>query len=47
MTIYLSGPMTGYPQFNCHNFESVATFLKELGYKVINPHCDLPDPTTT
>lgn len=45
MTIYLSGPMTGYPEYNEKLFASVSYILKERGFKVVNPH-DLPPPST-
>lgn len=36
-TIYLSGPMTGYPDFNYPAFNEEAARLRKLGYDVINP----------
>ena len=35
--IFLSGPMTGYPDYNFPFFNMVATTLKECGYDVVNP----------
>lgn len=35
--IYLSGPMTGYPEFNFPAFRTEATRLRRDGYRVINP----------
>lgn len=43
MTIYLSGPMTGYPKYNVQLFGAVAYILMERGYDVVNPHT-LPEP---
>ena len=37
MKLYLSGPMTGYPQFNYPLFNAMAKKLRELGHKVYNP----------
>lgn len=35
--VYISGPMTGLPNFNFDNFNRVAKYLRALGYEVINP----------
>lgn len=35
--LYLSGPMTGYPDFNYPSFDLAAATLRELGYEVFNP----------
>ena len=35
--IYLSGPMTGYPEFNFPAFRAEATRLRREGYRVVNP----------
>lgn len=35
--IYISGPMTGLPNYNYDEFNRVASILKRMGYKVINP----------
>lgn len=35
--IYISGPMTGYPEFNYPYFNAEAFRLRELGYDVVNP----------
>lgn len=35
--VYLSGPMTGYPEFNFPEFHRVAKVLRDMGYAVISP----------
>lgn len=35
---YLSGPMTGYPEFNFPAFTAAAASLRELGLCVVSPH---------
>ena len=42
-TVYLSGPMTGRPDYNRAAFEVAANVLRALGNEVINPH-ELPEP---
>lgn len=37
MLIYLSGPMTGYEDFNYPRFRTATERLRQLGYDVINP----------
>ena len=37
LIIYLSGPMSGYPDYNYPEFNRVAKLLRGKGYKVINP----------
>lgn len=37
MRIYVSGPMTGYPQNNVPAFNAAAKKLRALGYEVVNP----------
>jgi hypothetical protein len=37
MIIYISGPMTGLPEFNFPAFNAAAAQLRSLGYEVINP----------
>ncbi|MEM5817103.1 MAG: DUF4406 domain-containing protein [Desulfitobacterium hafniense] len=35
--VYISGPMTGYPDYNFPAFMAAEAKLQELGYEVINP----------
>lgn len=35
--VYISGPMTGRPDYNHPNFNRVANRLRAAGYRVINP----------
>lgn len=44
--IYISGPMTGLPDFNFPAFNVEAERLRALGYDVINPVDINPDTTT-
>ena len=37
MKIYVSGPMTGYADYNCPAFNRVAANLRAQGFEVINP----------
>lgn len=37
LTLYLAGPMSGYPQFNYPEFHRIAKELREAGYKIISP----------
>lgn len=37
MKIYISGPMTGYPEFNYPAFNEMEKRLKALGFDVFNP----------
>lgn len=37
MVIFLSGPMTGYPNYNYEAFYEAEHHLKEKGYIVLNP----------
>lgn len=37
MKVYVSGPMTGYPEFNFPAFNAVAALLRESGYETANP----------
>lgn len=36
-TIYISGPMTGLPNFNYPAFNRAARFFRAMGHKVYNP----------
>lgn len=38
MRLYISGPMTGYPDFNYPAFEAAAARLREAGFEVVSPH---------
>lgn len=38
MIIYLSGPMSGYPDHNFPAFVAAAARLREIGHHVISPH---------
>jgi hypothetical protein len=44
--VYISGPMTGYPDFNKPAFNREAERLRVLGYDVVNPAELNPDETT-
>lgn len=44
--VYLSGPMTGIPDFNFPAFNAEASRLRALGYDVVNPVDINPDTTT-
>lgn len=37
MKIFISGPMTGYPNFNREAFHTLAAGLRSLGYTVLSP----------
>ena len=37
MKIYLSGPMTGMPDYNMPEFDRVAGLLHKMGHQVYNP----------
>ena|GEM_PF-6751340 len=46
-TVYLSGPMTGYQDWNYPAFEAAAARLRTLGWVVLNPaESKLPPDTT-
>ncbi len=36
-TVFISGPMTGYPDFNHETFNQAADLLRWAGFDVINP----------
>lgn len=36
--VYISGPMTGYIDFNRSSFESAESFLVSIGYRCFSPH---------
>jgi nucleoside 2-deoxyribosyltransferase len=37
-TIYLAGPMRGFPRYNFAAFTRVCEQLRAMGYKVLSPH---------
>ena len=41
--VYLSGPMTGKPDYNREAFARATAALRQQGFEVTNPH-ELPDP---
>lgn len=38
LTYYISGPMTGYPNYNYGRFDEVQTLLDDAGVKTESPH---------
>lgn len=43
-TFYISGPMSGIPQFNFAAFAEAARVLREQGYTIVSPHeMDTPE----
>lgn len=40
--VFIAGPMTGYHNFNCDEFNTEARILEERGFTVLNPAM-LPD----
>ncbi len=48
-TLYISGPMTGYPDHNVPEFERTRRLLESFGYEVLSPtdnEADNPTPGT-
>jgi hypothetical protein len=45
--VYLSGPMTGIPEFNFPAFNAEASRLRALGFDVVNPVDINPDTTAS
>lgn len=45
--VYISGPMSGLPDFNRPAFNAEAARLRALGYDVVNPAELNPDPSAT
>lgn len=43
-TFYLSGPMTGLPDYNYPEFERISRLLREDEYTVLSPHETEPHP---
>lgn len=37
MKLYISGPMTGLPEFNFPAFNAAARHLRDAGFEVVNP----------
>lgn len=44
-TLYVAGPMTGYPKFNYPAFDAAAKDLRQRGFKIVSP-AELDDPKT-
>lgn len=42
-TLYIAGPMTGYPEFNYPAFRAAEAQLRAAGYATLNPS-DISDP---
>lgn len=38
LTVYVAGPMTGYPEFNYPAFADACAKLRAAGFDVISPH---------
>ena len=45
--VYISGPMTGIPDYNFHAFNHEAQRLRSAGYVVVNPAEVNPDTAMT
>jgi hypothetical protein len=41
LKIYISGPMTGYKDYNYPKFEKIADKLRKKGYDVVNPSSEV------
>lgn len=37
MKVYISGPMTGYPEFNYPAFAKAAAYWRSCGFEVVSP----------
>lgn len=46
LRVYLSGPMSGFPEWNFPAFNAAAEHLRNAGYRVFNP-AELPHPADT
>lgn len=46
MKLYVSGPMTGLPEWNFPAFNTAAAKVRSLGYEAVNPVDINPDPAT-
>lgn len=42
-TLYIAGPMTGYPNYNYEAFDKAEKWLREHGYEVLNPTTNKPE----
>lgn len=47
MKIYLSGPMTGIPEYNFPAFHAEAARLRKIGHEVVSPAEVNPDTSMT
>lgn len=45
-TLYVAGPMTGYPDYNYKAFDEAERWLRDHGYEVLNPTSNKPDDPT-
>lgn len=45
-TLYVAGPMTGYPDYNYPTFRLAEQWLRDHGYEVLNPTSNKPDDPT-
>jgi hypothetical protein len=46
MKVYISGPITGYPDLNRDAFTAAAAALKAHGFEPLNPHDCVPNSDT-